>query len=181
MPDQTENPTCLPHSELFAGRDVLITGGLGFIGSNLARLALVRLGATVTLVDSLIPTHGGNQFNVHDIRDQVTINHPTDVRDSQAMASLVKGRDFLFNLASQTSHLDSMTDPLRDLAINATAQLHILEACRRHSPNLKIVFASTRQIYGRPEYLPVNEKHPLNSGGCKRSEQAGRRMVSPAL
>jgi UDP-glucose 4-epimerase len=84
------------------------------------------------------------------------------VRDAPAMASLIKGRDFLFNLAGQTSHLDSMTDPLTDLNINAAAQLHILEACRLHNPDVKIVFASTRQLYGRPQYLPVDEKHPLN-------------------
>src|SRR4029077_4679023 len=146
--------------ELFSGANVLITGGLGFIGSSLAR-QLVALRAKVTLVDSLIPEYGGNLFNIHDIRDKVSIEL-TDVRDTKAMATLIKKRDFLFNLAGQTSHLDSMTDPLTDLDINAVAQLHILEACRLHNPGVKIVFASTRQIYGRPEYLPVNEKHPTN-------------------
>ena len=148
-----------PGPEIFAGRDVLITGGLGFIGSALAR-RLVALSARVTLVDSLIPEYGGNPFNVHDIRDRVTIN-VADVRDPHAMAWLVQGRDYLFNLAGQTSHLDSMADPLTDLNINTAAQLYILEACRRHNPGVKIVFASTRQIYGRPQYLPVDEKHPL--------------------
>ena len=143
----------------FAAANVLITGGLGFIGSALAR-RLVELGAKVTLVDSLIPEYGGNVFNIHDIRDQVTIDL-TDVRDSAAMSSLIRKRHFLFNLAGQTSHLDSMTDPVTDLNINAAAQLHILEACRLHNRDLKIVFASTRQIYGRPEYLPVDEKHPI--------------------
>jgi UDP-glucose 4-epimerase len=146
--------------ELFSGADVLITGGLGFIGSSLAR-QLVALQAKVTLVDSLIPEYGGNLFNIHDFRDKVSIEL-ADVRDTKAMAALIKKRDFLFNLAGQTSHLDSMTDPLTDLNINAVAQLHILEACRLHNPDVKIVFASTRQIYGRPEYLPVNEKHPTN-------------------
>ena len=146
--------------ELFSGANVLITGGLGFIGSSLAR-QLVALRAKVTLVDSLIPEYGGNLFNIHDIRDKVSIEL-TDVRDTKAMAALIKKRDFLFNLAGQTSHLDSMTDPLTDLNINAVSQLHILEACRLHNPDVKIVFASTRQIYGRPEYLPVNEKHPTN-------------------
>lgn len=148
-----------PGVEIFAGSDVLITGGLGFIGSALAR-RLVGLGARVTLVDSLIPEYGGNPFNVHDIRDQVTIN-VADVRDPHAMAWLVQGRNFLFNLAGQTSHLDSMSDPFTDLNINTAAQLYILEACRRHNRDVKIVFASTRQIYGRPCYLPVDEKHPL--------------------
>src|SRR5256712_7436537 len=145
--------------EAFTGRKVLITGGLGFIGSNLAR-RLVDLGARVTLVDSLIPEYGGNLFNIHDIRDRVTVDL-TDVRDAAAMSSLIKKRQFLFNLAGQTSHLDSMTDPTTDLNINAAAQLHILEACRLHNRDLKIVFASTRQVYGRPEYLPVDEKHPI--------------------
>lgn len=145
--------------EEFAGRNVLITGGLGFIGSSLAR-RLVGLNARVTLVDSLIPEYGGNLFNVQDIRDHVTVNI-TDVRDPFAMAYLIRGQDFLFNLAGQTSHLDSMTDPHTDLNINAAAQLSILEACRKHNPGIKIVFASTRQLYGRPEYLPVDENHPV--------------------
>ena len=144
---------------IFAGSDVLVTGGLGFIGSALAR-RLVELGAKVTLVDSLIPEYGGNLFNIHDIRDRVAVDL-TDVRDAAAMSSLIKKRQFLFNLAGQTSHLDSMTDPMTDLNINAAAQLHILEACRLHNRDLKIVFASTRQVYGRPEYLPVDEKHPI--------------------
>jgi UDP-glucose 4-epimerase len=146
--------------ELFSGANVLITGGLGFIGSSLAR-QLVALRAKVTLVDSLISEYGGNLFNIRDFRDKVSIEL-TDVRDTKAMATLIKKRDFLFNLAGQTSHLDSMADPLTDLSINAVAQLHILEACRLHNPDVKIVFASTRQIYGRPEYMPVDEKHPTN-------------------
>jgi len=145
--------------DIFTGSDVLVTGGLGFIGSALAR-RLVELDAKVTLVDSLIPEYGGNLFNIHDIRDRVTVDL-TDVRDAAAMSSLIKKRQFLFNLAGQTSHLDSMTDPMTDLNINAAAQLHILEACRLHNRDLKIVFASTRQVYGRPEYLPVDEKHPI--------------------
>jgi UDP-glucose 4-epimerase len=150
----------ISQKNIFNGADVLITGGIGFIGSALAR-RLLALGAKVALVDSLIPEYGGNLFNIHDIRDRVTVDF-TDVRDAAAMASLVKNRAFLFNLAGQTSHLDSMTDPLTDLNINAAAQLSILEACRRQNPELKIIYASTRQVYGRPQYLPVDEKHPLN-------------------
>lgn len=146
--------------KIFSGSDVLVTGGLGFIGSSLAR-RLVGLGANVTLVDSLIPKYGGNLFNIHDIRDRVIVNL-ADVRDPEAMTSLIKGRNFLFNLAGQTSHLDSMTDPLTDLNINTAAQLSILEACRLHNRGVKIVFASTRQLYGRPQYLPVDEKHPVD-------------------
>jgi UDP-glucose 4-epimerase len=145
---------------VFSNSDVLVTGGLGFIGSSLAR-RLVALGARVTLVDALIPEYGGNPFNIHDIRERVIVKL-SDVRDAPAMASLIKGRNFLFNLAGQTSHLDSMTDPLTDLNINTTAQMHILEACRLHNRAVKIVFASTRQVYGRPQYLPVDEKHPIN-------------------
>lgn len=143
----------------YLGSDVLITGGLGFIGSNLAR-RLVALGARVTLVDSLIPQYGGNLFNIEDIANVVKVNI-CDVRDPYAMRQLLKGKQFLFNLAGQTSHLDSMLDPQTDLAINATAQLAILEACREVNPDVKLVFASTRQLYGRPEYLPVDEKHPI--------------------
>lgn len=144
----------------FTNAKVLITGGLGFIGSALAR-RLVKLKVRVTLVDSLIPLYGGNLFNIHDIKDQVTVNI-SDVRDPYAMAYLIQGQDYLFNLAGQTSHIDSMSDPQTDLAINASAQLSILEACRKHNPGVKIVFASTRQLYGKPEYLPVDEKHPIH-------------------
>lgn len=145
--------------ESFENKQVLITGGAGFIGSNLAR-KLIHLRAKVTIVDSLIPIYGGNLFNLEDIKDKLTINI-TDVRDPHAMSYLVKGKDYLFNLAGQTSHLDSMTDPRTDLDINASAQLSILEACKQHNQGIKIVFASTRQLYGKPEYLPVDESHPI--------------------
>ncbi len=144
---------------VYKEKTILITGGLGFIGSNLAR-ALVDQGAKVTLVDSLIPQYGGNPFNINDIREKVTVN-VCDVRDPFAMAYLLRGKDYLFNLAGQTSHMDSMSDPQTDLDINATAQLSILEACRKANPIIKIVFASTRQLYGKPDYLPVDEKHPI--------------------
>jgi UDP-glucose 4-epimerase len=139
---------------------VLITGGLGFIGSNLAR-RLAGLGADLTLVDSLIPDYGGNLFNIEGLRDRVHVNI-SDVRDTYSMQYLVRGKDYLFNLAGQTSHLDSMTNPGPDLEINCRAQLSILEACRACNPEIKIIFASTRQIYGRPTCLPVTETHPLN-------------------
>jgi dTDP-glucose 4,6-dehydratase/UDP-glucose 4-epimerase len=145
--------------EEFRDARVLITGGFGFIGSNLAR-RLVKLGADVMLADSLIPQYGGNPFNIRDLRPHVQVSF-TDVRDPHAMAYLVQGCDYLFNLAGQTSHLDSMTDPTTDLDINAAAQLSILEACRKHNPAIRIVFASTRQLYGKPEYLPVDERHPV--------------------
>ena len=143
----------------YTNKRILITGGLGFIGSNLARSLAVQ-GANVTLVDSLIPQYGGNTFNIDDIQNKVVVN-VCDVRDTFAMAHLIQGKDYLFNLAGQTSHLDSMTDPHTDLDINAAAQLSILEVCRNENPDIKIVFASTRQLYGRPDYLPVDEKHPI--------------------
>ena len=144
---------------IFAGRKILITGGLGFLGSNLAH-RLVQMGSKVVLIDSLIPEYGGNLFNIDGIEDQVEVNI-SDVRDEHSMQYLVQGQDYLFNLAGQTSHMDSMQDPLTDLEINAKSQLFILEACRHYNPEIKIVFASTRQIYGKPHYLPVDEKHPL--------------------
>jgi len=140
-------------------RRVLITGGLGFIGSTLAH-RLVALGDRVTLVDSLIPEYGGNLRNIHGIEDSVHVNI-SDVRDSHSMRYLIQGQDVLFNLAGQTSHLDSMADPYTDLDINCTAQLSMLEACRNYNPDVKVIFASTRQVYGKPEYLPVDESHPI--------------------
>jgi len=144
----------------FEGAKVLITGGLGFIGSNLAR-RLAGLGADITLIDSLIPEYGGNLFNIEGLRDRMHVNI-SDVRDTHSLRPLVRGKDYLFNLAGQTSHLDSMVNPVPDLEINCGAQLSILETCRACNPEIKVVFASTRQIYGRPVSLPVNETHPLN-------------------
>jgi UDP-glucose 4-epimerase len=144
----------------FSNKSVLITGGLGFIGSNLAS-RLVSLGANVNLVDSLIPEYGGNLFNIVDFENKVRVNI-SDVRDQHSMKYLIQGQDYLFNLAGQTSHMDSMKNPFTDLDINAKAQLSILEVCRHYNPGIKIVFASTRQIYGKPEYLPVDENHPIH-------------------
>ena len=141
----------------FSGKRVLVTGGLGFIGSNLA-IELVQQGAQVTIIDSLIPEYGGNFWNIEPVK--VTINI-SDVRDSFSLKYLIQGQDYLFNLAGQTSHLDSMHNPFPDLEINARAQLSILEACRQHNPGIKVVFASTRQVYGKPQYLPVDERHGL--------------------
>jgi len=147
-------------AERFAGSQVLITGGLGFIGSNLAR-RLVGADADVTVMDAMIPDYGGNPFNVHDIRDRLTVNI-SDVRDRAAMDHLIQDKDYLFNLAGQVSHLDSMRDPFTDLDINCRSQLSIIESCRHRNPGVKVVFAGSRQQYGRPQYLPVDEQHPLH-------------------
>src|SRR5258706_9103836 len=144
---------------VFQGKRILITGGLGFIGSNLAR-RLVGIGAQVVLLDSLIPEYGGNLFNIDGLEDRVRVNI-SDVRDAHSMRYLVQNQDYLFNLAGQTSHLDSMQDPAADLEINCRAQLSILEACRNYNSAIQVVFASTRQIYGKPDFLPVNEDHLL--------------------
>jgi UDP-glucose 4-epimerase len=142
------------------GARVLVTGGAGFIGSTLAA-RLVTAGAEVTLIDSLIPEYGGNLANLAGIEDAVRLNI-SDVRDEHSIRYLVRGQDFLFNLAGQTSHLDSMENPFVDLEINCRSQLSILEACRHENPTARIVFAGTRQIYGRPQYLPVDEEHPVS-------------------
>jgi UDP-glucose 4-epimerase len=143
----------------FEGRDVLITGGLGFIGSNLAR-TLVELGARVTVVDSLVPSAGGNRFNLAGIENRVDV-HVADMRDKRLMQELVAGRQYLFNLGGLSSHMDSMSDPIADLDANCTAHLSVLEACRAGNPGISIVFASTRQIYGRITKTPVDESCPL--------------------
>jgi len=147
------------YRDFYRDRQVLVTGGLGFIGSNLCR-RLADLGARVTAVDSLLPDYGGNLFNLAGYEDKLKIN-VADVR-GHGMKHLVKNQDVLFNLAGQVSHVDSMTDPFTDLEINGTSQLWILEAVRQTNPDVKIVYAGTRQIYGKPQYLPVDEKHPLN-------------------
>jgi nucleoside-diphosphate-sugar epimerase len=143
----------------YAGKRVLVTGGAGFVGSAIVR-RLVGMGANVTVVDSLLPQYGGNLYNLRDVSGLIKLNI-SDVRDSYSMETLVQDVDLLFNVAGQTSHIDSMNDPFTDLDINSRAQLSILEALRRSNRGAKVVFASTRQVYGRPEYLPVDEAHPI--------------------
>lgn len=147
-------------ASFYEGKSIIVTGGLGFIGSNLA-IRLAELKAKVTLVDSLIPDYGGNIFNIDPIKKLVKINI-ADVRDEYSMNHLVKDHDIMFNLAGQVSHIDSMKNPYTDLEINTRSQLSILESCRKNNSDIKIIFASTRQIYGKPQYLPVDEEHPLN-------------------
>jgi len=140
-------------------KNILITGGLGFIGSTLAK-ELVEYGSNVSLVDSLIPEYGGNLFNIDKIKDKAKVNI-ADVRDEGSMLNFVRGQDIIFNLAGTLSHIDSMMDPHTDLEINCRSQLTILEACRKNNPKVKILFSGTRGQYGKAEYLPVDEKHPL--------------------
>lgn len=147
-------------ADVYGAHSVLVTGGLGFIGSNLAR-RLVSLGAKVTVVDSLLPQYGGKQFNIAGLENKITVNI-ADVRDPHSMEHLVRGRHFIFNLAGQVSHLDSMRDPFTDLEINCRSQLSILESCRKNNPDVRIVHSGTRQIYGKPQYLPADENHPID-------------------
>jgi len=152
---ERSSPRGTDYRAFYRDRPVMITGGLGFIGSTLAH-QLVDLGARVLIVDSLIPDYGGNLFNVADLEGRLRVNI-ADVRQSSTMNHLVCNQEVIFNLAGQVSHIDSMRDPYTDLEINCRAQLSILEACRRYNPSVKVVFAGTRQVYGRPEKLPVTE------------------------
>ena len=159
-----------PYRESYRGRRVMVTGGLGFIGSNLAR-SLVALGADVLLVDSLIPAYGGNLYNIAGLEDRVRVN-VADIRQPSTMNYLVRVREIIFNLAGQVSHIDSMLDPETDLEINCRGQLVLLEACRHHNPGAKVVYAGTRQVYGRPARLPVDESHlvrPTDINGINKA------------
>ena len=158
------------YRRFYGGRRVLVTGGLGFIGSNLVR-RLVDLGADVLIVDAMIPDYGGNLFNIAGIEDLVRVNIG-DVRNESTMDVLVRDREIIFNLAGQVSHIDSMRDPYTDLEINCRAQLSMLEACRKFNPGVKVIFAGTRQIYGKPDRLPVDETHlvrPIDVNGVNKA------------
>jgi UDP-glucose 4-epimerase len=156
--------------ERYRGCRVLVTGGLGFIGSNLAR-RLVDLGADVVAADAMIPDYGGNMFNIDGYEQRLRVNLG-DVRDQTAMDVLVRDREIIFNLAGQVSHIDSMRDPYTDLEINCRAQLSMLEACRTFNPGVKVIFAGTRQVYGKPDRLPVDETHlvrPIDVNGVNKA------------
>jgi UDP-glucose 4-epimerase len=145
-------------ADAFAGRNVLITGGLGFLGSNLA-IRLVECGASVTLLDSLIPQFGGTMANIAPVQNRAVVNI-SDMRDANSLEILVQGRDYIFNLAGQVSHGDSMRDPQLDLGVNCVSTMNLVEACRKHNPEARLLYSSTRQVYGRPQKLPVSEDHP---------------------
>jgi len=142
----------------YSGARVLVTGGLGFIGSNLAR-RLVQARAQVTLMDALLPGGGGRMENIDGLSAAAVVI--ADLRDTSRLPKLVEGQDFVFHLAGQVSHGDSMRDPQLDLAVNAVATLNLVEACRRHAPATRLLYTSTRQVYGRPQRLPVDEDHPV--------------------
>jgi UDP-glucose 4-epimerase len=164
--------------QFYRGRRAMVTGGLGFIGSNLAR-RLVELGADVLLVDSLIPEYGGNLFNIDGIADRVRVN-VADVRQQSTLNHLVQDRAVIFNLAGQVSHIDSIRDPYTDLDVNCRSQLTILEACRNHNPAVKVVYAGTRQVYGRPDSLPVTESHlvrPTDVNGINKAAGENYHLV----
>jgi UDP-glucose 4-epimerase len=153
----------------YKGRSALITGGLGFIGSNLAR-RLVEIGVEVSVLDALMPEQGGNPHNLRDLLGRVQI-HTADMRDPRVVNHLVGGVDYVFNLAGSVSHLESMQQPLRDLELNCAAHVTLLEACRNFNPHVKVVFTSTRQVYGKPVYLPLDEQHrvaPLDVNGINK-------------
>jgi len=143
----------------FKAAKILVTGGFGLIGSALTR-RLVAMGADVRVLDNLDPDSGANRANLEGLESRIE-TVIGDVRDDDAVRRALAGREVLFNLAAQTSHLGSMQAPLADLDVNARAQLALLESVRAVNPGLRIIFASTRQIYGRPDYLPVDERHPL--------------------
>jgi UDP-glucose 4-epimerase len=166
------------YQSFYRGRRVMVTGGLGFIGSNLAR-QLVELGADVLLVDSLIPDYGGNLFNVDGFAERLHVNI-ADIRQQSTMNYLVRDRAVIFNLAGQVSHIDSMREPYTDLEVNCRSQLTILEACRNYNPSVKVVFAGTRQVYGRPDSLPVTETHlvrPTDVNGINKAAGENYHLV----
>ena len=164
-----------PYKEAFEGKKVLVTGGLGFIGSNLAA-QLVRPGAEVTIVDNMMPRLGGNLFNVKEIADHIHINF-SDVRDGHSMDYLVKGEEIIFHLAGQVNHVDSIRNPIQDLDINCRGTLVLLESCRKYNREAKIVFAGTRGEYGSSVTLPVSTYHTPNT---IMGPKARKSTVSPS-
>jgi len=143
----------------YQGKRTLVTGGLGFIGSNLT-IRLAELGARVTVIDSSVPGCGADEANLKPVRDSVTVLH-RDIADTSALENHIRTADLVFNMAGEVSHTHSMKWPRRDAELNAVAQLRFLEGCARLHPGLRIVYAGTRQVYGRPRYLPVDENHPF--------------------
>jgi UDP-glucose 4-epimerase len=149
--------------ECFRGKQVLITGGLGFIGSNLA-IKLVGLGAKVTLLDAMVEDHGGNLFNIEPVKDRVTINY-SDVRDESSLRYLIRGKDYIFHLAGQNDHVLSLGNPFPDIDINIKGSAILLEACKRFNKEARLVYSGTRGEYGPAVMLPVPEDQPMHPKG----------------
>jgi UDP-glucose 4-epimerase len=158
-----------------AGKNVLITGGLGFIGSNLA-IRLVRDGARVAVCDAMIPGYGGNAANVREIEGEIE-THLSDVRDEGEMGRLVAGRDVVFHLAAQVSHVLSLSNPYPDIDINIKGTAAVLEACRKHNPSALVVRSGTRGQYGPAVKLPVSEETPANPRGIYEISQLSAEMI----
>jgi UDP-glucose 4-epimerase len=147
----------------FKGKSVLITGGMGFIGSNLA-IALAHLGAKVTVLDAMIPDYGGNEFNLSPVANQIRVNY-CDIRDEMAISYLVRGQEYIFHLAGQVCHLMSLSNPFPDIEMNITGTAILMEACRKYNPTAIVVYTGTRGQYGPSVSLPVNEEAPTNPKG----------------
>jgi len=151
------------YNDYFRDKDILITGGLGFIGSNLA-IRLVGLGASVTLLDTMIENQGGNPFNIEPVKKKVIVNF-SDVRNESSINYLVRNRDYIFHLACQNDHIQSLTNPFPDIDINRKGTAILLEACKRYNPNVRLIFCGTRGEYGSSIKLPVSEDAPMNPKG----------------
>jgi len=147
----------------FAGKSVLVTGGMGFIGSNLV-IRLAKAGAKVTVLDAMIPDYGGNEFNIAAVADQIKVNY-CDIRDEMAVNYVVKEKDFIFHLAGQVCHLMSMSNPFPDIEMNITGTAVLMEACRKYNNTATVVYTGTRGQYGPSVSLPVNEEAPTNPKG----------------
>jgi UDP-glucose 4-epimerase len=161
---------------VFNGAHALITGGMGFIGSNLA-IALINLGVKVTIVDAMISGYGGNLFNIEPIRDQVRVNF-CDIRDVNVMNYLVRGQDYIFHLAGQMDHVLSLTDPYPDIDINIKGTAVVMEACKHYNPNARVIYTGTRGQYGPAVNLPVDETAPTYPKGIHEiSRLAAEKIV----
>ena len=143
----------------YSDKTIIVTGGLGFIGSNLTN-HLVQLGCSVIVIDALFPTHGGNIYNIKDVKNKVEV-HNMDIGKDNNLKPILENADCIFNLAGQTSHIDGLNDPFLDHHVNTYSHINFLEECRKYNSNVKIVYTGTRQVYGVPKYLPVDEKHPV--------------------
>jgi UDP-glucose 4-epimerase len=150
----------MEENKSFLDKNILITGGAGFLGSSLAH-ALVARGAKVTILDAMLPLYGGNLFNLEDIKDSVEFIQG-DIRDEEIVRQVVVGKDIIYNFAAQVSYIDSKDQPFLDLDINGKGHLNVLELVRQFAPNARILFSSSRMVYGKILTTPVSENHPTD-------------------